>query len=156
MAITTSEHKGIVVGHTAKIFAEKRETHEYRGRVRSSVLESYLTAYLQVWVDEKLAFVQCPLDVANIVLYNHRNATLDEIKEVLRVASGTYPLGTELDLIHQEITSYNGKKFKVYVVKRDRPPVNSSRKKNKKPNRQMPAEQVATPEEEPQIETPTS
>lgn len=128
MAITSSDHKGIVIGHTAKILAERRVDPTKRrpyhndpmARLRTQVLESCLSAYVQVWVDNRLLFVQCPLDVACIPLYHQRTPSLNEIQEVLRLAIGTYPVGSELEIVRKEGSSHSGKKVETFSVKRDK------------------------------------
>lgn len=174
MAITSSDHTGTVIGHTAKIFAERREDpskhrrpqhHDPMARLRTHVLESCLAAYVQVWVNDKLVFVQCPLDVACVPLYNQRTPTLAEIQEVLRLAQGTYPVGSELTLTRKETTPHNGRATEMYSVKRDRRAlvnIDPSKRNRKEPHpAAAPVAMQGTPETEAEVsggeeETPAS
>ena len=163
----TTECTGVVIGHTIKIYAEQRikipqsreERNDPNARIGVNLFEAEVNTQVQLWVDGRIVLAPCPRDIARVVLHGNRRPTLEEAQEILRITSGTYPLGTELTLLARKIRRDNGRPFLTYTIKRGQARINIDpvvRRRQQQQTPEPPQPMLVEPAAEVPVETPAS
>lgn len=143
--VHTSEQKGTVVGHYARVFEERRHRS---GKLRVSLVPPHVAVYIMVWTEDGLVSVRGPEATLCIVLQNGRKLSKAELDRLLAHARSTYPIDSELDIVRRDFVDGGGRAEPSYTLK-DLPKINmvqvGRRQKDRKPKRPDQPQSVTTP-----------